>query len=65
VSIWLDLKIEKEFEYEIQTKTNMDIIQAYIVRYCINIVAAIVTVGVSQPSPLTEISTQDLEGEWF
>jgi hypothetical protein len=28
VSIWLDLKIEKEFEFEIQTKTHLDFIQA-------------------------------------
>jgi hypothetical protein len=28
VSICLDLKIEKEFEFEIQTKTHLDFIQA-------------------------------------
>jgi hypothetical protein len=33
------------------------------VRYCLNIVAATVTLGVSQPSPQTENSTRDLEGE--
>jgi hypothetical protein len=33
----------------------------YIVSYYSNIVAAIVTLGVSQPSPQTEISTRDLE----
>jgi hypothetical protein len=36
--------------------------QNYIVSYCPSIVAATVTLGVSQPSPLTEISSQDLEG---
>jgi hypothetical protein len=28
VSIWLDFKIEKEFEFKIQTKTQLDFIQA-------------------------------------
>jgi hypothetical protein len=32
------------------------------VSYCLNIVAATVTLGVSQPSPLTEISPRDLDG---
>jgi hypothetical protein len=36
--------------------------QNYIVSYCPSTVAATVTLGVSQPSPLTEISSQDLEG---
>jgi hypothetical protein len=35
---------------------------AAIVSYCSDTVAAIVTLGVSQPSPLTEISSRDLEG---
>jgi hypothetical protein len=30
--------------------------------YCLGTVAAIVTLGVSQPSPLIEISSRDLEG---
>jgi hypothetical protein len=32
------------------------------VRYCLNTVAATITLGLSQPSPLTEMSLQDLEG---
>jgi hypothetical protein len=32
------------------------------VSYGLNIVAAIVTLGASQPSPVTEISSRDLEG---
>jgi hypothetical protein len=34
----------------------------YIVDCCLNIIAAIVILGVSQPSPLIEISSQDFEG---
>jgi hypothetical protein len=34
----------------------------YIVSYCSGIVAATVALGVSQPSPLTEILSRDLEG---
>jgi hypothetical protein len=33
------------------------------VRYCLSNVAPTVTLGVSQPFPLTEILTQDLKGE--
>jgi hypothetical protein len=32
------------------------------VRHCYNTVAIAVTPGMSQPSPLTEMSSQDLEG---
>jgi hypothetical protein len=34
----------------------------YIVSYYLNTVATIVTLGVSQPSPLTEILPRDLDG---
>jgi hypothetical protein len=34
----------------------------YMVRYCLNIIDATVTLGLSQPSPLTEILTRDLGG---
>jgi hypothetical protein len=37
-------------------------LQEYIVSYYSNIVPSTVTLGVSQPSPQTEISTRDLEG---
>jgi hypothetical protein len=63
-SVW---KKREKFEFEFQTKPNRACISIqacnYMVGYHLGTVDAIVILGVSQPSPLTEISTRDLEGE--
>jgi hypothetical protein len=50
-------------KFKLHNTYNTNQTYDYMVRYCLNIVAATVTLGVSPPSLLTEISTRDLEGE--
>jgi hypothetical protein len=61
----LGLKLKEmslNLKFKLHNTYNTKQTCVYMVRYCLKIVATTVTLGVLQPSPLTEISTQDLDG---